>query len=139
MKRCIDCTTAGIDTMRKTPHAGPRCATHHRLKRRDRRNYSHDRHIGETYGITTDEYRAIHKYQGGACAICQRATGARKRLSVDHCHDTGLVRGLLCQKCNRDVLGHLRDDLDAFARAIDYLESPPAVAVIGRRITPDME
>ncbi|WP_458682261.1 endonuclease VII domain-containing protein [Prescottella equi] len=138
-KRCIDCDAAGVTTKRKTPHPGPRCATHHRAVKSKRRNYSHERHIGETYGITSEEYWAIYAHQGGRCAICQRATGARKKLSVDHCHATGTVRGLLCQKCNRDVLGHLRDSVEALGRAADYLRYPPAVQIIGTRITPDMQ
>lgn len=89
------------------------------------------------YGISADEYWEIYEFQGGTCAICQRATGVRKRLSVDHCHETGAVRGLLCQKCNRDVLGHLRDDIAAFERAIEYLANTPASQVIGLRIVPE--
>ncbi|MGW6624247.1 endonuclease VII domain-containing protein [Nocardia sp. NPDC055002] len=116
---------------------GPRCATHHRAKTRTRRNYNHTTHIAETYGITSEEYQAIYKYQGGKCFICRRATGARKRLSVDHCHATGRVRGLLCQKCNRDILGHLRDDPEALYRAAEYLNSPPAIRVIGTRVVPN--
>jgi hypothetical protein len=92
----------------------------------------------QTYGITADEYWAIYRYQLKTCAICQRATGVKKRLSVDHCHETGVVRGLLCSTCNSRVLGHLRDDVSALERAIDYLQEPPAVRVIGKRITPDM-
>lgn len=134
--RCIDCVSEGITTIRKAPHPGPRCATHHRAIRRNRRNYSHEKHIGETYGITKAEYNAIWQYQGGVCAICVRATGTgRRRLSVDHCHTTGMVRGLLCQPCNK-MLGHLRDDPVAFKRSIGYLRQPPAVAVIGTRIVP---
>jgi len=137
-KPCIDCVAEGITTRRKAPRPGPRCATHWRAKRRTRKDYSHATHIEETYDITADEYLAIYQYQGGSCFICRRATGARKRLSVDHCHSTGMVRGLLCQPCNKNVLGHLRDSVDAAQRIIDYLTDPPAVAVIGVRITPDM-
>lgn len=90
------------------------------------------------YGITADEYWEIYNYQGGRCYICQRGTGARKRLSVDHDHKTGIVRGLLDTGCNKWVLGLLRDDTDALQRAIDYLDHPPAVYVIGTRITPDL-
>lgn len=89
-----------------------------------------------TYGITAEEYWAIYEHQGGCCYICQRATGVRKRLSVDHCHETGRVRGLLCTGCNRNVLGHLRNCVMALARAIIYLLFPPAVDVIGERIAP---
>lgn len=143
-KPCIDCVAEGIKTRRPIattkagrPVPGPRCATHHRARRNKRRNYSHEKHIGETYGITAAEYAAIYEAQGGKCAICRRATGVRKRLSVDHCHATGRVRGLCCGSCNRDVLGHLRDDVEALQRAIDYLKFPPAFLVIGERVVPN--
>ncbi len=126
-KQCVDCSAEGITTKRKTSHPGPRCATHHRAKRFDRRNYTHEKHIMETYGLSSKDYWQIYAWQESKCAICVRATGARKRLSVDHEHSTGLVRGLLCQKCNRDVLGHLRDNPELLQRAIDYLVNPPAV------------
>lgn len=91
-----------------------------------------------TYGITAEQYQQIYDAQGGYCYICRRARGLKKRLSIDHCHATGTVRGLLCQRCNRDVLGHLRDDPDAALRIVDYLREPPAVQAIGVVITPDM-
>ena len=138
-KPCFDCEAEGITTKRKTTGVRPPlCATHRRARKRARRDYSHEKHVWETYGITYDEYWAIYRAQNGVCAICERARGLKKKLSVDHCHATGMVRGLLCQKCNRDILGHLRDDVAAFYRAINYLEQPPAVRVIGTRITPDM-
>ena len=137
-KPCIDCVDEGITTARKAPYPGPRCATHHRARRTERKANSQEQRWMKTYGITADEYYRMHRYQLGTCAICQRATGARKKLSVDHCHATGVVRGLLCSTCNAKVLGHLRDDIQAFERAIDYLKNPPAVRVIGERITPDM-
>ena len=135
-KSCIDCSDEGITTNRKAPHPGPRCATHHRAKRRSRTTATWAQRIWETYGITEEEYWAIYRYQLGHCFICERATGAKKRLSVDHCHASGLVRGLLCTACNRNVLGHLRDNKDAFVRVIDYLTQPPAVRIIGDRIVP---
>jgi hypothetical protein len=137
-KRCITCVDEGITTNRKTPHPGPRCATHHRARRSARRSMTAEQRWQQIYGITAEEYWSIHQYQEGTCAICQRATGVRKRLSVDHCHATGTVRGLLCQPCNRNILGHARDEIEFFERAIDYLRFPPAVEVIGQRITPDM-
>ncbi|ERB55293.1 hypothetical protein N806_29715 [Rhodococcus sp. P27] len=134
---CIDCESEGITSKRKAPHPGPRCASHHRVRRNTRRTATHAKHIEATYGITTDEYWAIYESQGKVCAICKRANGSRKRLSVDHDHATGEVRGLLCTPCNRNVLGHLRDDAQALQRAIGYLSSPPARRVIGTRIVPD--
>jgi hypothetical protein len=46
------------------------------------------------------------------------------------------VRGLLCTICNAKILGHARDDVDFFYRAIEYLTNPPAVAIIGERAVP---
>ncbi|WP_244431641.1 endonuclease VII domain-containing protein [Segniliparus rugosus] len=136
MRRCVDCVSEGIVTRRKTKPPGPRCATHARARRAGRRDTSWEARILATYGITAEEYWRIYESQGGVCYICRRATGARKRLSVDHCHKTGRVRGLLCQKDNRDVLGHLRDDPEALRRAVEYLESPPAQRVVGERVVP---
>lgn len=138
-RQCKDCLAEGVTTKRKAPHPGPRCATHHRRFRQSKRAYSHSRHIGETYGITAEEYAAIYAAQGGVCYICRRATGARRRLAVDHDHGTGYVRGLLCKTCNYKVLGHLRDDTEAFQRAIDYINNPPAFGVIGKRKVPNHE
>ena len=91
----------------------------------------------DTYGITAEEYWAIYEYQGGCCYICRRAKGTgRKKLSVDHCHTTGFVRGLLCGPCNRDVVGHLRDEPEAFDRGAAYLRYPPAWTVIGQVVAP---
>lgn len=136
-KACIDCVDEGISTSRKAPHPGPRCATHHRAKRAKRNSTTREQRWLDLYGITGEEYWRIWEHQGGCCYICQRAKGiGRRRLSVDHCHTTGIIRGLLCQPCNRDVLGHARDDTDFFQRAIMYLEVPPATQVIGRRIVP---
>ena len=129
--RCKDCISEGITTKRKAPHPGPRCASHHRARRRDRKNYSHSKHIEEMYGITSEQYQAILDYQGGTCAICKRAKGIRRKLSVDHCHETGEVRMLACQPCNR-MMGHLRDDPEAFERGAEVLRNPPARAALGQ-------
>lgn len=136
-KRCKDCIRDGISTHRLAKYPGPRCATHHRAIKKKRRSYNHGEHIGKLYGLTTEEYQRIYQHQGSKCYICQRATGARRRLAVDHDHDSGYVRGLLCRQCNRYVLGHLRDDTESLQRAIDYINNPPAFAVIGQRRVPE--
>lgn len=85
------------------------------------------------YGITASDYQAILRLQGGRCAICKTnrpfgriINGARKRkrrtLSVDHCHATGKVRGLLCARCNI-AIGNFADDTNIMRAAIAYLES----------------
>lgn len=80
------------------------------------------------YGTTPEHYAAMHEAQGGKCAICREepkarhgTNGATYRLSLDHCHDTGRVRGLLCNDCNR-AIGLLKDDPSLLREAINYLE-----------------
>lgn len=133
---CKDCEPGG---KRPAPYAGPRCYTHHRAKLRERKQTSRARYVWETYGITEEQYQALYEAQGGRCYICQRAKGTgRKRLAVDHDHGCcpepptcgTCVRGLLCKPCNRDVLGHLRDDPDALERAAEYIRHPVATRVI---------
>ncbi|MBB3752441.1 hypothetical protein FHT44_004953 [Mycolicibacterium sp. BK634] len=142
-KPCIDCVKEGITTQRKTtdskgnPYPGPRCATHHRLKRAQRKSVTQEQRWLQVYGITAEEYWLIYEEQDGRCAICRRATGASKMLSVDHDHKSGVVRGLLCLGCNRNVLGHARDEIEFFERAIEYLNAPPAVRAIGVRTVPE--
>lgn len=84
--------------------------------------------LDKLYGLTVAEYEERLQRQAGVCAICHRdepiahgRTGKKFRLSVDHCHDTGRVRGLLCQKCNR-AIGLLGDSIDLLRKAIEYLE-----------------
>lgn len=135
-RSCVDCESEGVTSRRKAPHPGPRCVTHWRAKRSERKDVSWERRLITIYGITADEYYAILEAQGGKCYICQRATGlGRKRLSVDHCHKTGYIRGILCSFDNR-LLGHARDLIDFFQRCIDYLRNPPAYAIIGKRVAP---
>lgn len=135
---CIDCQKDGITTRRKATGKPLLCATHRRARRFNRRNYSWSKHILETYGLTEPEYWALYEAQNGKCYICGRFRAKdRKKLSVDHCHATGLIRGLLCQQCNRDVLGHFRDDISAFERGIEYLTNNPAYTVIGARVVPN--
>lgn len=55
------------------------------------------------YGLTEADYAAMLEAQGGVCAICRQGCSTGKLLAVDHDHETGIVRGLLCQRCNRMV------------------------------------
>jgi hypothetical protein len=116
---------------RKVTAPGPRCATCHRERKKATRQAAHGRWILKTYGITSEQYEALYAAQGGSCFICQRAKGISKKLAVDHDHQSGFVRGLLCTTCNK-ILGHLRDDDYAAARIVSYLVAPPAFRVIGK-------
>lgn len=70
--------------------------------------------------ISPDGYYAILEKQNGVCAICKTECSQGKMLAVDHCHELGHVRGLLCAACNMG-LGMFKDRIDLFAKAIEYL------------------
>ena len=77
------------------------------------------------YGITLQDYDDMFEAQKGVCAICGKPESCTfkdviKRLSVDHDHSTGKIRGLLCDKCNR-LLGNANDDTGVLVCAILYL------------------
>ncbi len=74
----------------------------------------------KTYGLTTEQWYAMLSAQGGTCAICGQPP-KRKQLCVDHCHETGRIRSLLCHSCNGG-LGYFKDKPELLARAIAYLD-----------------
>jgi len=74
------------------------------------------------YGINANDYKQLLEKQNGVCKICKKSCVSRQFLSVDHCHKTGKVRGLLCVKCNT-ALGMLNDNVEYFTAAIMYLKS----------------
>lgn len=113
---------------------GQRCYTHYHADKKRKSSRSHELRTQSVYGITGQDYKNLYAAQGGKCAICRKAKGRARRLAVDHEHKSGLVRGLLCSPCNYGLIG--RYDIEALKRAIEYLERPPAVKVIGSRIVP---
>lgn len=80
-------------------------------------------YLKHNYGITLDEFEQRLAEQGAVCAICGsiEVSEGRSRLSVDHCHATGKVRGLLCSPCNKG-LGSFRDKPELLRIAATYLE-----------------
>ena len=75
-----------------------------------------------TYGISLDDYNSILTKQNFKCVLCGRHTSEVSRgLHVDHCHETGKVRGLLCLGCNAG-LGMLGDNVEGLEKAIKYLK-----------------
>lgn len=74
----------------------------------------------QTYGLTPPQYEQLWNEQGGLCAICKTV----EPTNIDHCHQTGLVRGLLCGLCNR-MLGQAQDNPDRLLAGVAYLSKPP--------------
>lgn len=74
------------------------------------------------YGILPEQYIDLLEKQRGVCAICHRPERTRRRLSVDHDHDSGVIRGLLCTNCNAGI-GNLGDNPGLLRVAAEYLEA----------------
>jgi len=74
------------------------------------------------YNLEPEHKQALLEKQNYGCAICSYKFGQKKGdIKVDHCHDKGHVRGLLCDLCNRG-LGYFKDNVDSFKNAIKYLQ-----------------
>ncbi len=80
-------------------------------------------HLKRTFGIGLDEFEQMFEAQGRVCAICGSPDSKHKnaKFCVDHDHETGLIRGLLCKTCNW-MLGHSGDNPDVLRKGADYLE-----------------
>lgn len=87
------------------------------------RNHRRNKNYIRFYGITLDQYNEMLMSQNNSCAICKtpQVEGTKKRLCIDHCHDSKIVRGLLCYECNF-ALGKFKDDVNLLKAAIEYLE-----------------
>ena len=77
--------------------------------------------LKKSYGITSQDYNKMLEEQNNCCKICGfEYIPPAKYLCVDHNHTTGVIRGLLCDKCNRG-LGHFNDNQELLVKAIEYL------------------
>jgi len=92
-----------------------------------------EQRLYQVYGLKVDDFLGLWDACDGKCQICNVAMHSRwvdgdngdrsTRCNVDHCHESGEVRGLLCTRCNT-ALGKLEDDVDRLKSAINYLEKP---------------
>ena len=107
-KECKACNKLRKGAWHRT-EAGKRSSANTKLKAR--------------FGITIDDYETMYSNQGGKCLCCgATASGLGHRLAIDHCHNTGVIRGLLCKNCNV-ALGHLKEDKQIAKNLIKYIES----------------
>lgn len=123
MKQCEWC---GTDFTPKTYHhkfCKKSCGVMDYQKRKGILNGEgqRDLHLQRHYGITLDEWNSLYNEQGGMCAVCEATESkGNKPLATDHDHETGEVRGLLCDDHNR-ALGLCNDDPDVLLRLAFYL------------------
>lgn len=118
--------------LKDCPSSGSRC-------RACTSNAAHARMVERTYGISEKDFQILWAAQGGRCFICQQQIHS-KRPAVDHDHDTGAVRGLLCpdkeRGCNYAVVGNIKgktldDKLAMIERLRIYFINPPAEVLNG--------
>ena len=103
-----------------------------RLKNKERQDAKHKEWLAKNpdnkrngdllrqYGINLNDYHKMLEEQKHLCKICKGPPTGKGVLHVDHCHETGSVRGLLCNKCNIG-LGHFNDSKELLQKALDYL------------------
>lgn len=112
---CKPCSRTRVTQWRKdNPEA---------VKRADRKKV-----LKKRYGLTPHDYNKLLAEQNNGCGVCgkpertiQRAGSPIQFLAVDHDHESGRLRGLLCQPCNR-ALGNMGDNLEGVMRFVHYLE-----------------
>ncbi len=106
-------------------YADPERAAIYRAKRRIIQNGKYHlaraRKLMKCWGLTVDHYQRILASQNGVCAICHKLDPNGRDLAVDHDHDSGKVRGLLCRPCNTG-LGLFGDGTAGLERALNYLK-----------------
>lgn len=103
------------------------CAECNRVKHKkyrdhhpDYRKKHHNRIMKYRYGITSEEYREMVSSQNNSCQICKSEFSSSRDAHIDHSHETKMVRGILCQRCNQ-ALGLFQEDPVRIRNAIDYL------------------
>lgn len=103
------------------------CRKCNSIHKKNSYNYvkSRNRRILNSYNLTIEEVESLYIIQDKKCKICKTkysSTSTHGGLYIDHCHLTGKIRGLLCNKCNT-LLGNCNDDVSILKSAIDYLSN----------------
>lgn len=115
-KPCKECSTLFSPTAPSNLYCSDDCAD----------VGSQRKFLKNTYGISLEDYQELFNKQQGRCAICgssgfKMKVENRQSIVIDHCHENGHVRGLLCHNCNRG-LGLFQDSPELLEKAIEYLK-----------------
>jgi len=81
------------------------------------------------YGLNPEQWNELFAKQNNSCAICKTTKPGGGAWSTDHCHKTGITRGILCRQCNL-MLGFAKDNPDTLHAAIEYLQLHKMKAII---------
>ncbi len=100
---------------RRRPDGNPKVPQLRQVKRS-----SFERYLQRAYGIAGEDWARMYQAQAGKCAGCQERFKSDRETHVDHCHETGRIRGLLCSPCNVAV-GLVKDSAETLRRLAEYL------------------
>lgn len=117
------CLVCGVDIRHMRRHAkccSGKCSSE--FWRMNNPEYQRNANLKSVYGITEEQFQKILVLQNMCCAICGTPRPKGNGWQVDHCHDTGKVRGILCPMCNQG-LGMFKDNIKFLESAIRYLRS----------------
>lgn len=123
---CKTCVSEDRKRTTQTPEYKARAKVSNERWLADNPTWRINRLLKKKYGITYEDYKRMLADQGGKCGLCEcddpsKSNSYTKFFAVDHCHETGKVRGLLCFKCNI-ILGHAKDSPEFLQKAIQYLK-----------------
>lgn len=113
---------------------------HYEKNKEEVNKRSKNRRHKKEKGITLEEYNRIMSLHNGVCDICGTTEpgGLHKKFNLDHCHSTGMLRGVLCMRCNTGI-GKFSDRIDLLEAAIRYLTSPPRTEMFNIALTERIE
>lgn len=124
---CVICSYDRGDRPR-TPRSNPKPFDPVAYALREQRKDKQRGRLRRLYGITPEQYFSMLEEQQHRCKICEvhqselkSNFAGRDVFRIDHCHDTGKVRGLLCDSCNVS-LGHMKENVESLSRMIDYIK-----------------
>lgn len=122
---CESCRGSARRSMRKIQTKEERTAKHKKWRTNNPKaaQYRFDRNLRVHHNLTPEQFEEMARAQNGVCAICQEThpeASVFRRLLVDHNHETGEIRGLLCHNCNT-AIGLMKDDPARLQKAIEYL------------------
>jgi hypothetical protein len=123
-----------IDRVKKWQQENPERLNAYRREYRqrpERKFADREGYLKRKYGITIADYDRMFDEQGRVCAICGKPRPEERTLHVDHEHTTGVIRGLLCFRCN-NALGDFDEEYELFQKAADYLDRDEELAVLVR-------
>ena len=90
------------------------------MTQEEKSEYRYFYNLKRKFNLSKEDYYEMLKKQNNVCFICNKPNKQKRRLCVDHCHKTGIIRGLLCVDCNV-ALGNVNDDVNILYKMIDYL------------------